>query len=99
MPLYVFPAKHDPPRLFSLGDDEDQTTFVYVEGKAVFKGAILDALLYIVAIYFVFDFSPSPEASAAFSFIYGILMKDKAFEKYMVHKPVTDALAAVWASQ
>ncbi|XP_034234154.1 uncharacterized protein LOC117641142 isoform X2 [Thrips palmi] len=97
MPLFA--PKHDPPRLFSLGEDENQTTYVYVEGKAVYKGPIMDALLYIVAIYYVFEFSPSFEATAAFSFIYGILLKEKAFDKYMHHRAVVEALELIWASQ
>ena len=59
----------------------------------------MDALIYIVAIYFVFDFSPSPEANDAFSFIFGVLMKEKFFDKCMPQKPVVAALEAVFKSK
>ncbi|KAJ1526274.1 hypothetical protein ONE63_009428 [Megalurothrips usitatus] len=98
MPLFVFPQKGDPPRLFAIGnsDDDNIVTYVYVDGKVFYKGYVVDALIHAVACYFVFNLTPSKDAEAAFAFLFGILMRDKAAEKFKKLGHVFSALNMIW---
>ncbi|XP_026290592.1 uncharacterized protein LOC113215195 [Frankliniella occidentalis] len=93
LPLFVFPQRGDPPRLFSLGGSDE--VYVYVDGQSIYSGPILDALMFLVAVYHVFSITPAHDAQASFAFVFGIFMKEKGIDQYVMYKSAHNALKAI----
>ncbi|KAK3921943.1 Protein jim lovell [Frankliniella fusca] len=93
LPLFVFPQKGDPPRLFSLGGADE--VYVYLNGQSIYNGPVIDALIFVVAVYHVFCLTPAESAQAAFGFLFGILMQEKGIEMYKRHQFTYEALRTI----
>lgn len=87
----------DPPRLICIGDKskENMSASIYVDGTAISTGNVTDALVHLLAVYWVFNIEPAKAVSAAFSFICGVIIRDEAKSRFKKYKKVMNALERI----
>lgn len=90
----MLPRAQDPPRLIGIGsvDSPSLLVSIFLDGKAEFTGSPIDGLIYLHAIYWVFNLSYAAEAKVAFTFLGAILLQKRYEKSYRKLKRVLNAL-------
>ncbi|XP_051168584.1 uncharacterized protein LOC127286250 [Leptopilina boulardi] len=90
----ALPRIQDPPRLIAIGAEDSTSLLVsiYIDGKIEFTGTPIDGLLYLQAVYWVFNLSYASEAKVAFTFLGAVLLQKRYEKSYRKLKRVLNAL-------